>query len=139
VKAELYNSYKRDAMDGDISLSRDTIKVLLVTADYVFDRRAHRRRADIKGEATGQGYESGGLTLKNKRVVQDNVGDQGVFFADGVYWPGSFIRAVGSILYKSRGDAAKDELIAWLPAEERYSQGGDFSLTWDEAGIVGLT
>lgn len=138
MKARLYNSYKRDVMDGEISLSRDTIKVMLVTADYQFDGRAHRRRGDIRGEVDGQGYTAGGLALSGKRVLQDDVADQGVFFADGLVWSGSFIRSAGSILYKSRGDASKDQLIAYLPAEERWSQGGDFSLTWDEAGIVGL-
>lgn len=110
----IYNSFKRDIMNGSIDLDTDTIKLMLVTSTYVPNQDTHTKRSDITNEVTGTGYVAGGFALVNKSVTQNNTTDAGVFTADAINIPNATITARGCVLYKSRGGASSaDELIAY--------------------------
>lgn len=136
----IYNSFKRDIMNGAIDLDTDTIKVMLVTSTYTVDQDAHTKRSDITNEVVGTGYSSGGSALANKAVTADNTDNEGVFDADDLSWTTSTITARGAVLYKSRGGAdTADELICYLDfTTDKVSTAGTFTISWNAEGILNL-
>lgn len=136
----IYNSFKRDIMNGSIDLDTDTIKVMLVTSAYTPDQDAHDKRDDVTNEVSGSGYSTGGSALANKAVTADNTDNEGVFDADDLSWATATITARGSVLYKSRGGAASaDELLMYIDfGSDIVSTGGTFLITWAAEGILNL-
>lgn len=136
----IYNSFKRDIMNGSLDLDTDTIKVMLVTSSYTPDQDTHAKRADITNEVSGAGYTAGGATLANKAVTVDNTDNEGVFDADDVTWSSSTITARGAVLYKSRGGAASaDELLCYFDfGSDQISSSGNFTISWNAEGILNL-
>src|SRR4051812_27928528 len=106
VTCTLYNSFKRDIMNGAINPASDTIKAMLCTSSYTPDIDAHTKRSDITNEVTGTGYTAGGMTLGSPAVTVDNTNDRGVFDAADDAWSSSTITARYAVLYKSRGGAS---------------------------------
>lgn len=136
----IYNSFKRDIMNGSIDLDTDTIKVMLVTSAYTPDQDAHDKRDDVTNEVSGSGYSAGGSALANKAVTADNTDNEGVFDADDLSWATATITARGAVLYKSRGGAASaDELLMYIDfGSDIVSTGGTFLITWAAEGILNL-
>lgn len=136
----IYNSFKRDIMNGSIDLDTDTIKVLLVTSTYTPDQDTHTKRSDITNEVVGTGYTAGGATLASPTVTADNTDNEGVFDANDTSWTVATITARGAVLYKSRGGAASaDEIIAYIDfVSDKTSSGGTFQITWNSEGILNL-
>lgn len=136
----IYNSFKRDIMNGSIDLDTDTVKVMLVTSSYTADQDAHDKRDDITNEVAGTGYSSGGAALANKSVTADNTDNEGVFDADDVVWSSASITARGAVLYKSRGGASSaDELICYIDfSADKTSTAADFTLSWNAEGLINL-
>ncbi|MHA2642890.1 MAG: hypothetical protein V2G41_09615 [bacterium JZ-2024 1] len=136
----IYNSFKRDIMNGSIDLDTDTIKVMLVSSSYVPDQDNHTKRSDITGEITGTGYSAGGAEITGKVVSVDNVDNEGVFDGNDVSWPSSTITARGAVVYKSRGGAASaDELLFYLDfGADKSTNNGTFTIQWNAEGIINL-
>jgi len=136
----IYNSFKRDIMNGSIDLDTDTINVMLVTSSYTPDQDNHDKRDDITNEVTGTNYSAGGAALAGKAVTADNTDNEGVFDANDLTWATSTITARGAVLYKARGGAASaDELIAYIDfGSDKVSSAGNFTIQWDAEGILNL-
>lgn len=136
----LYNSFKRDIMNGSIDLDTDTLKIMLVTSTYSPNIDTHTKRSDITNEVSGTGYTAGGATLANKTVTADNTDDEGVFDADDVVWTTATITARGAVIYKSRGGASSaDELICYIDfGSDVTSTAGDFTISFNAEGIINL-
>lgn len=136
----IYNSFKRDVMNGSVDLDTDTIKVMLVTSSYTPNKDSHAKRSDVTNEVSGTGYTTGGATLANKTVTADNTNDRGVFDADDVVWSAATITARAAVLYKSRGGlASADELVCYIDFGSDYtSTAGDFTIPWHASGILYL-
>lgn len=134
----MYNAGKKNIFTGAIDLNTDTFKVMLVSSSYTPDRDSHEFRSSVTNEVTGTGYTSGGATLSNVTVTQDNTNDRAVFDADDTTWSNSTISGVRyAIIYKSRGGAASaDELVCLIDfATDRASSGGPFTINWNSSGI----
>lgn len=136
----IYNSFKRDIMNGSIDLDTDTIKVMLVTSTYTADQDAHTKRSDITNEVSGTGYSAGGATLASLSVTADNTDNEGVWDAADTTWSSSTITARGAVMYKSRGGASSaDELICYIDfAADKSSSAGNFTLQYAAEGILNL-
>jgi len=136
----IYNSFKRDIMNGSIDLDTDTINVMLVTSTYTPDQDAHTKRSDITNEVSGTGYSAGGAALAGKAVTVDNTDNEGVFDANDLTWSTSTITARGAVLYKARGGASSaDELICYIDfGSDKSSTAGNFTLQWAAEGILNL-
>jgi len=136
----VYNSFKRDIMNGSIDLDTDSIKVMLVTSAYTPNIDTHTKRSDVTNEVSGTGYTAGGSALTTKTVTADNTGDKGVFDADDLTWSSSTITARGAVLYKARGGASSaDELIAYIDfTSDQISSNGNFTIQWNASGILTL-
>ena len=103
---QIFNSFKRDVINGSIDLDTDTIKLMLVTSSYTPNIDTHTKRSDVTNEVTGTGYTAGGVALANKTVTVNTTTDKGVFDADDVTISTATITARGAVLYKSRGGAS---------------------------------
>lgn len=136
----LYNSFKKNIMNGTIDLDTDSIYVLLVTSTYTPDIDAHAFRSDITNEVSGTGYTTGGKVISNAAVTQDNTDDEGVFDGDDVSWTTATITARGAVLYKNRGGASSaDELIGYIDfGSDKSSTAGTFTIQWAAEGIINL-
>lgn len=136
----IYNSFKRDIMNGSIDLDTDTINVMLVTSTYTPDQDAHTKRSDVTNEVSGTGYSAGGAALAGKAVTVDNTDNEGVFDANDLTWSTSTITARGAVLYKARGGASSaDELICYIDfGSDKSSTAGNFTLQWAAEGILNL-
>ena len=137
---QIFNSFKRDAINGSIDLDTDTIKLMLVTSAYTPNIDTHTKRSDVTNEVTGTGYTAGGVALANKTVTVNNTTDKGVFDADDVTISTATITARGAVLYKSRdGASSADELICYLDfGSDITSTAGNFNITFDATGILTL-
>ena len=137
---QIFNSFKRDVINGSIDLDTDTIKLMLVTSAYTPNIDTHTKRSDVTNEVTGTGYTAGGVALANKTVTVNNTTDKGVFDADDVTISTATITARGAVLYKSRGGASSaDELICYLDfGSDITSTAGNFNITFDATGILTL-
>jgi len=135
----IYNSFKRDIMNGGIDLDTDTIKVALVTSSYTPDIDAHDNYDDITNEvANGNGYTTGGATL-SVTVSVDNTDDEGVFDATDTSWTTSTITARGAVIYKSTGVGSTSKLICYIDfGSDKSSSSGTFQITWAAEGILNL-
>ena len=137
----IFNSFKRDLMNGSIDLDTDSIKLMLVTAVYVPNIDTHTKRSDVTNEcpATG-GYVAGGFVLANKTVTVNNTTDKAIFDADDLAIANATITARGAVLYKARGGVASaDELIGYLDFNSDIaSTNGNFAITFDVNGIFSI-
>ena len=134
----VYNSYKLDALDANIDLGNDTIKIALVTSAYTPDIDTHSFFDDVTNEVSGTGYTAGGETL-TVTTSQDNTDDEGVFDATDVTWAGSTITARGAVVYKSTGVAATSPLICYIDfGSDQTSTSGDFTVVFNAEGIINL-
>lgn len=133
----IYNNFKEMVMEGEFDLADDVIKVALVTG-YTPDIDAHDEWADVSGnEESGTGYTTGGEELASKAVTQDDANDRGVFDAADVTWTGLDVGTPShAIMYDDTH--ASDLLIAYWELG-RASNGGDYTLQWNENGIILLT
>jgi hypothetical protein len=136
VTVTLYPSFFNDVMSGNISLSADTIKMMLSTSSYTYSA-AHDKRNDITNEVSATGYTTGGAELGSKTV--GTVG-AGVFDAADVSWSASTITARYGVLYKSRGGASSaDELICLIDFGADVSSTADtFKAEFNASGIFTL-
>lgn len=135
----VYNTFKKNIMNGGIDLDTDTIKVMLVTSSYTPDQDAHNDRADVTNEITGTGYTVGGATLGSVTVTQDDTNNYGVFDAADVTWSTASFTAAGAVIYKSTGTAANDLLIKYIDFGGDYTaSNANFTITWDSDGILSI-
>lgn len=137
---QIYNSFKKDVMIGNINLSADTVKLMLVTDAYVPNIDTHAKRSDITNEVVGAGYTAGGVVLAGKTVTINNTTDKAVFAASNVSIPAVTIAAKGAVLYKSRGGVASaDEIIKYIDfGAVITSTAGNFDIAFDVNGIISL-
>ena len=136
----VYNSAKTDLLNANVDYASDTIKVALVTSSYSPDVDSHEFFDDITNEVSGTGYTAGGATLASKSVSQDDTDNEGVFDAADVTWSSSTITARGAVLYKSTGTPATSNLICYIDfGENKSSSAGDFTIQWNDEGIINIT
>lgn len=114
-----FNSGIRDCVVGNINLSTDTFKMMLLSGTVLAETEKDTffKRSQVTTEATGTGYTAGGnavtLTVEAvASVASDNALD---ITASAVSWPSSTITATGAVIYKARGGAATaDELLCYI-------------------------
>ena len=132
----IYNKFKVEVFKG-IDLVNDTIKVALLNNAYS-PNVDHNYFSDVSAnEITGTGYTTGGKTLTNPSVAQDDTNDKGVFDADDVTWSNSTITARYAVIYKDTGATTTSPLIEYIDfGEDKSSSAENFKITWNVAGII---
>lgn len=138
----IFNSFKKKIMDGSIDLDTDTIKASFHTSSYTPDQDSHDFWDDTTNEVSSSGSYtagiSGGITLTNKAVTQDNTDNEGVFDADDLSvtsFTGTFQWIV---LRKDTGVASTSPLICAIDVTSVSATAGTVTVTWNSEGIINL-
>lgn len=126
----VYNSFCYDLSYNTIKIPTDTFYMMLVTSSYT-PNRAHTKRSNITGEATGTGYTAGGKVVTLLLQTPDNTNNDVEIYFDPVTWSSSTITARGAVIYKRRGGLSiYDELVQYIDfVTDRSSESGDFTVT----------
>jgi len=132
----IYNSFKKQIMNGDIDLDNDSIKVMLVYQAYTPNADTHNEITDVTNEISGTGYVAGGRALSGLSVSQDNGDNEGVWDAANVIWASSSLSAYGAVLYDTTAASA---LICYFDfGSYQVSSSGTFTISWNAEGIINL-
>ena len=136
----VYNSFKQFLLKGDVDLDQPC-NVALVTSSYSPNIDTHDYYNDITNEVSaGGGYTTGGITLSSTTVILNTTNDRAEFDAADITWSSSTITARGAVLYRNTGTPATSPLIAYFDfASDQSSSSGNFSITWNSAGLLNLT
>ena len=88
VTLTLSNHYKYQLMRGEINLTADDLKIILMDDSFVFDKDAHATLADVTANqlATSNGYTQNDETLTTPALTEDDVNDKGHFACDDITW-----------------------------------------------------
>ena len=140
VSAFLYGGFMQSLANKEVDLDGDTFKVMLCTSSYVPDQDSHRYKSAVTNEVSGVGYTAGGATLSSTSSYDPGTNTL-TFDADDTLWSGSTITARYAVIYDATPttDATRPLLACVDFGEDVTSSGGDFSITWDAAGIVTFT
>lgn len=124
----LYDAGREAFLDGNISWSSDTIKVVLIdTGEYTVDLEIHDNLDDVAGAA-----RIATATLASKTVA-DGIADA----ADVTFSSVSGAQSEALIIYKDSGVEGTSTLIAYLDTGTGLPvtpNGGDISVLWDNGG-----
>lgn len=135
----VYNSFKKQLLDGGINFGTSNINVMLVTSSYTPNQDTDDFQDDVTNEVEGTGYVAGGTVLSGGTVTQDNTDNEAVYDASDVTWGTSTITARGAVLYKDTGVGSTSPLIAYLDfVSDKISSSGNFTIQWNSEGIINL-
>lgn len=150
----VYNSAKRDLLNGVIDLDgSNTLKVLLVKDTYTPDPD-HATVADLKSptdyELSGTGYTGGPggsgrktMAQGDRSVTADNTNDRAVFdIADDPVWTGIDAGVAGGIVlyqHNSGSDDSLNKLILFGDFADQPTSGGSLTVAWNSAGVIHAT
>lgn len=146
-----YTKAIEDIMDGTIDLAADTLKVMLVTSAYTFDRDHELVDAGgandlVDAELSGTGYAggwggSGRKTLGSKSITTDHSNNRAVLDAADSIWTG--INAgtpVAAVIIKEGGsDDTTSRPILYMGFTGVATSGGDLTVSWNSTGIGAIT
>lgn len=148
----VYNTAKKEIMDGTIDLVNDVIKAMLVTSSYVAN--ADHLFVDEAGandpidhELSGTGYVagfagSGRKTLAGKAFTADLVNDRAEFDVNDLVWTGINAGTAAAVLiYKHLTSDALSRLIAYIDTGgfPVVTNGGDLTIQVNAEGLIQLT
>ena len=144
ITAKIFSKFPLNLMKGkfgDLSSADVTVKCLLMTSDATISQENWGTLTDVNTdghEVSGTGYTAGGAEAKTKAVTEAT--KVTTFDADDVTWTSSTITARYSILYLSTGTASTSYLIGYADfGADKSSSSGDFTVAWDDSGILTLT
>lgn len=136
-----YNRFKYNLLAGLVDFAGSgshDIKVALLNNTYTIDAD-HNLWSDVSAyEVSGSGYTSGGQSLANKIVTQDNTNDLAYFDADDVTWANSTITARYAVLYDNTL-INKDLICVFDFGSDQSSSSGDFTISWNASGILQIS
>ncbi|AEV51994.1 hypothetical protein [Prescottella equi] len=138
---KFYGSFLLSAMNKEVDLDSDTLKVMLCTSAYTPNQDTHRYKSSITGEVSGSGYTAGGVTLTGVTVTYDAATNTLKLDADDASWPAATITARHAVIYDSTpGSDATRPLIGYTTFDQDISStAAAFQLIWDPAGICTMT
>ena len=78
------NHYKYQLAKGNIDLSADTLKAILMNTSFVFDKDTHATLASITASqlSTGYGYTQDSHTFTTPALAEDDTNDKAAFTCD---------------------------------------------------------
>lgn len=129
-----YNRGKFCVGTGLIQLDKDDLRVLLVSAGYVFN--AAHRFTNITNELGGSGYIR--KQLVNKTVTQNDVLSVVQFDCDRIVWAGAnFGTPDAAIIYKEGATDALREVLCSLDLNPKVATaGGALAVIVNALGVL---
>jgi len=143
----VYNKFKEQLFQGNVSLLSDTLKVALINSLYNPDADHNTYSVSLEPyEITASGgYTSGGKELTGKTITEVNIDNNVIFDADDVEWENSTISARYGVIYDATVSGVTisggtDNLVALIDfGSQKISTSGNFIIDWDDDGIFSLT
>lgn len=138
----LYNSAKKDVVDGTIDVDTDTIKAILVTTAYT-PAATHDTYSDVSANECADG-DYAAQTLANAAVTESG-GTVTVDADDVSYGAAVSIAARYIILVKQAGGSlvAGDKLLGYMDLDDTgnnvRSTSSAFVVRWNSSGLFTLT
>ena len=138
----LYNSAKKDVVDGTIDVDTDTIKAILVTTAYT-PAATHSTYADVSADECADG-DYAAQTLANAAVTEA-AGTVTVDADDVSYGSAVSIAARYIVLVKQAGGGlvAGDKLLGYMDLDDTgnnvRSTSSAFVVRWHANGLFTLT
>lgn len=142
MASKAYGQFIGKALNKEIDWDSDDIKVMLVSSAYSPNQDTHDYLDDVvANEVSGTGYTAGGISLTGKTNTYDAATNTIVLDAADVTWANSTVTARYAVLYNNSGASnATKPLIAYVDfVSDQSSTAGNFTITWDPAGIVRAT
>lgn len=140
----IYNRALKQILSGEINLTSDTIKVMLVdsgytpNADHDFVDNGMNDASDPSfNELSGTGYIR--QTLGSKTFQESDANDRGEFdAADVTFEDIDAGTADAAILYVEGNDDTDSVLLAYIDdgGFPRTTNGGDLTIQWNANGIL---
>ena len=142
MASKMYGNLVRRAFNGEVDFDTDTIKVALATSSYTPDQDNDQTWSQVSAyEASGTGYTAGGAALSGKTITYDGTNNVTVLDADDVTWANSTITARYAVIYDDKGASDTEKvLLGYVDfGVNQSSTNGNFTITWDAAGIFRFT
>jgi len=141
VSAKWYGQAVSSAFTKKINFTSDALKVMLCTSSYVPDQDNHQFQSSITNEVVGTGYTAGGAALSSVTFTYNSGTNVWTLDAADSVWASSTITARYAIVYDSTpGTAATNPLVLYVDfGADVTSTAGNFTITWDSAGIGTIT
>ncbi len=112
------NHVKAQLWKKQIDIENDDIKLILMQTGFSFNKDTHSNYSDVSGSelAAGFGYTTGGVSLTNVTVIEDDVNDRGTVVADNAVFNasgGTIGPSPGALIYKNTGTPATSTVIGY--------------------------
>ena len=113
MASALSNHFKYQLAKKQIDMDADTFKLILMATGFTFNKDTHATLADVSASelASGNGYTTGGVTLTNSTVTEDDTNDKASVSFDNISWTassGALGPTPGAIMYD---DTVGDDTI----------------------------
>lgn len=134
MPSNLYNTGLSRILNRNIDFKNRSIKLLLVSEDYTFDKD-HEYVDDITDEVTnneGSGYER--KSLDNKSISLDSGNDRVIFDADDIEYEkiDTNEKISAAILFQDSGSDEDSPVIAAIDLPDILTNGSDITLEVDK-------
>ena len=141
VTAKWFGKAFLSLLNKEADLNSDVIKVMLCTSSYTPDQDTHDYKDDVTNEVSGAGYTEGGATLGSVTVTYTAGTNVIMFDAADTTWSSATITARYAVVYDSTPatDGTRPLLLYVDFGEDVTSTGGNFTITWNAAGIATIT
>jgi len=134
MASELSNHYKHELHAGLIDFDGHTFKIALMATGFTFDKDAHAVWANVSASelSNGNGYTTGGATLANVAISEDDTNDRSDVTWDNAQWTasgGSIGPSPGAIIYDDTH--ASDCIIGFIDftSDQTATDGGTFTIS----------
>jgi hypothetical protein len=135
-----YGNALLKALNKEINWTSDTIKVMLCTSAYTPNQDTDIYKDVVNPtEASGTGYTSGGVALASKTITYTAATNIIAMDAADVTWASSTITSRYAVIYDDT-PASNKPLLGYVDfGADQSSSNGNFTITWDAAGILKIT
>lgn len=115
-------------------LGGHTVKAMLVTPDYVFDKD-HQFRSQVTDEVEGTDYDEGGIALTGISVVWQPDAERVMIDANDANFGAIAVGNIGGlVVYVAFGSAGTDRIMSYHSFEPQYPV-GPFKYSWSADGV----
>lgn len=127
-----------------IDLANDTLKIILMADGFTFDKDVHHGYANVSANelANGYGYTTGGATLANKVVAEDDTNDRANMTCSSVAWTangGNIGPTPGAIIFDDTPTTPQADPVAGyidFGGAQTQANGGVFTIANIEVRIA---
>lgn len=136
-----YNNALELILLGDLHFDTDVFKVVLLGSGYSFVRTGNPGYANISAqEITAAGYTAAGASITGKSVAQNDTANNAKWDGADVTWTSLATTTIAhAVAYNDTITAPVADPLIFRMEIGTNSNGGDYSIIWNAAGILVLS